>query len=189
MFNIGDSVVYPMYGAGKLDSIEVKNLLGNEIRYYVLKMPGEVKVMIPMKNAESMGVRNVIDSEKANDVFKVLEKNEDVASQNWNKRYRENLDKLKTGNIYEVAEVVRTLSFSQKEKGSLSTSEKKMLNNARTILISELAISKQMPYEEVEQMVTNKIDMSYKENKEPIENMFDVHKSAVAKFIPYNQNN
>ena len=84
-------------------------------------------------------------------------------SNNWNKRYRDNLEKMKTGDIYQVADVVRNLSFKQKEKGALSTGEKKMLTNAKQILVSELVLAEHSSKEEVEQLVDNKIDMSYKE--------------------------
>ena len=141
MFNIGDKIVYPMHGAGTIDAIEEKEILGEKQQYYVIKMPGEVMVMVPTAKAETMGVRSIIDKQSANSVLEVLEKDETEMSTNWNKRYRENLDKMKTGDIYEVADVVRNLSFKQKEKGSLSTGEKKMLINAKQILVSELVLA------------------------------------------------
>ena len=103
MFNIGDNIVYPMHGAGTISSIEEKEVLGEKQQYYVIKMPGEVMVMVPTAKAEAMGVRNVIDEKSANSVLQVLEKDETEMSNNWNKRYRENLDKMKTGDIYQVA--------------------------------------------------------------------------------------
>ena len=129
MFKIGDKIVYPMHGAGTIDSIEEKDILGEKQAYYILKMPGEVKVMVPIEKAEQVGVRNVIDKSSADAVFKVLEQDETEMNKNWNKRYRDNMDKLKSGDIYEIADVVRNLSFKQKEKG-LSTGEKKMLNKS-----------------------------------------------------------
>ena len=107
-------------------------------------------------------------------------------SDNWNKRYRENLDKMKTGDIYQVADVVRNLSFKQKEKGSLSTGEKKMLNNAKLILVSELVLAEHASKDEIEKLVDNKIDMSYKEFRVPTEAKIDLQQSAVNKFIPFN---
>lgn len=126
MFNIGDKVVYPMHGAGVVDSIEEKDILGEKQAYYILKMPGEVKVMVPTAKAEQVGVRGIIDKSAAEKVFGVLEANETEMSMNWNKRYRDNMEKMKSGDIYEVADVVRNLSFKQKEKG-LSTGERKCL--------------------------------------------------------------
>ena len=186
MFNIGDNIVYPMHGAGTISSIEEKEILGEKQQYYIIKMPGEVMVMVPTAKAEAMGVRNVIDEKSANKVLQVLEKDETEMSNNWNKRYRENLDKMKTGNIYEVADVVRNLSFKQKEKGTLSTGEKKMLLNAKQILVSELVLAEHSSKEEIEKLIDNKIDMSYKEFRVPTEAKIDLQQNAVNKFIPFN---
>ena len=186
MFNIGDNIVYPMHGAGTISSIEEKEVLGEKQQYYIIKMPGEVMVMVPTAKAEAMGVRNVIDEKSANSVLQVLEKDETEMSNNWNKRYRENLDKMKTGNIYEVADVVRNLSFKQKEKGTLSTGEKKMLLNAKQILVSELVLAEHSSKEEIEKLIDNKIDMSYKEYRVPTEAKIDLQQNAVNKFIPFN---
>ena len=186
MFNIGDNIVYPMHGAGTISSIEEKEILGEKQQYYIIKMPGEVMVMVPTAKAEAMGVRNVIDEKSANSVLQVLEKDETEMSNNWNKRYRENLDKMKTGNIYEVADVVRNLSFKQKEKGTLSTGEKKMLLNAKQILVSELVLAEHSSKEEIEKLIDNKIDMSYKEYRVPTEAKIDFQQNAVNKFIPFN---
>lgn len=186
MFNVGDNIVYPMHGAGTIDSIEEKEILGEKQSYYIIKMPGEVKVMVPTAKAETMGVRSVIDAEGANRVLKILEADETEMSQNWSKRYRENLDKMKTGDIYEVADVVRNLSFKQKEKGTLSTGEKKMLNNAKVILVSELSLAENSSQDEIEKLIENKIEMSYKEYRVPTEAKIDLQQNAVNKFIPFN---
>lgn len=184
MFNIGDKIVYPMHGAGTIDAIEEKNILGEKQNYYIIKMPGEVKVMVPTDKAEEVGVRNIIGKEEAAKVMSVLGENETEMSQNWNKRYRDNMDKMKSGDIYEVADVVRNLSFKQKEKG-LSTGEKKMLNNAKQILVSELVLAEHAPQEEVEQLVENKINISFDEYKLPQEHI-DINQDIVNKFIPFN---
>ena len=186
MFNVGDNIVYPLHGAGTIDSIEEKEILGEKQSYYIIKMPGEVKVMVPTAKAETMGVRSVIDAEGANRVLKILEADETEMSQNWSKRYRENLDKMKTGDIYEVADVVRNLSFKQKEKGTLSTGEKKMLNNAKVILVSELSLAENSSQDEIEKLIENKIEMSYKEYRVPTEAKLDLQQNAVNKFIPFN---
>ena len=170
MFNIGDKIVYPMHGAGTIDAIEEKNILGEKHNYYIIKMPGEVKVMVPTDKAEEVGVRNIINKEEAAKVMSVLGQNETEMSQNWNKRYRDNMDKMKSGDVYEVADVVRNLSFKQKEKG-LSTGEKKMLNNAKQILVSELVLAEHASQEEVEKLVENKINISFDEYKLPQENI------------------
>ena len=183
MFNVGDKIVYPMHGAGVIDSIEEKDILGEKQSYYILKMPGEVKVMVPTAKAEEVGVRNIIDKESAADVINILEQDETEMDKNWNKRYRNNMDKMKSGSIYEVADVVRNLSFKQKEKG-LSTGEKKMLNNAKQILVSELVLAEHASQDEVEQMVESKINTSFMTFRAD-----DVQKdSIVNKFIPFNAN-
>ena len=184
MFNIGDKIVYPMHGAGTSESIEEKNILGETQAYYIIKMPGEVKVMVPTDKAEQIGVRSIINKEEASKVFAILEENETEMSPNWNKRYRDNMDKMKSGDIFEVADVVRNLSFKQKEKG-LSTGEKKMLNNARQILVSELVLAEHAGQTEVEQLVDNIITTSFKEYKVPQENEMNLEQNIVNKFIPF----
>ena len=160
MFNIGDKVVYPMHGAGVIQDIEEKNILGEKTAYYIIKMPGEVKVMVPTAKAEEIGMRNIIDGETASKVFQVLETDSTEMSLNWNKRYRDNMEKMKSGDIYEVADVVRNLSFKQKERG-LSTGEKKMLLNAKQILVSELTLAENSNKDQMEELInTLKFDAS-----------------------------
>ena len=160
MFKVGDKVVYPMHGAGKIQSIE-ERAIGDEIQsYYIIKMPGEVKVMVPTAKAEANGLRYIIDKETAGKVINVLQEDCTEMSDKWNKRYRENVEKIKTGNIYEVADIVRNLAFKQKNK-SLSTTEKKMLLNAKQILVSELVLVEDKDREEVENLVDQKINLSY----------------------------
>lgn len=180
MFNVGDKIVYPMHGAGTIDSIEEKNILGEKQSYYILKMPGEVKVMVPIEKAEEVGVRNIIGGDAADKVFSVLGQEEADIEKNWNKRYRDNMEKMKSGDIYEVADVVRSLSFKQKDKG-LSTGEKKMLKNAKQILISELVLAKHSEKEEIEALVDNRINTSFTEFK--ADNVID--NKIVKKFIPF----
>jgi len=184
MFNVGDKIVYPMHGAGTIDSIEEKDILGEKQAYYIIKMPGEVKVMVPTAKAEEIGVRNIIDKEKAGKVLEILEENETEMSNNWNKRYRDNMEKMKSGDIYEVADVVRNLAFKQKEKG-LSTGEKKMLNNAKQILVSELVLAEHSSQEDVERLVENKIEMSFEEYKLSNNVSEEIGKDIVKKFIPF----
>ena len=185
MFNVGDKIVYPMHGAGTIDAIEEKDILGEKQAYYIIKMPGEVKVMVPTAKAEEIGVRNIINKENAGKVFQILEENETEMSNNWNKRYRDNMEKMKSGNVYEVANVVRNLAFKQKEKG-LSTGEKKMLNNAKQILVSELVLAEHSSQEEVENLIDNKIEASFEEYKMPEANAENkIGKDIVKKFIPY----
>ena len=186
MYNVGDKLVYPMHGAGIVDSIEEKEVLGEKQSYYILKMPGEVKVMVPTQTAEQHGIRNIIDKTEAEKVFNILEQDETEMEKNWNKRYRENMDKMKSGNIYEIADVVRNLSFKQKEKG-LSTGEKKMLHNAKQILVSELVLAEHATQDEVEELVENKTNTPFAMFKtEP--NIETTTESIVNKFIPFEGN-
>lgn len=155
MFNIGDKIVYPMHGAGVIESIEEKEILGQKQNYYVVKMPvGDMKVMIPTHNVDDIGIREVIDVQDVDKVLAILkDQNINVVS-NWNKRYRENMTKIKSGSIFEVAEVVKTLMLREREKG-LSTGERKMLNSARQILISELVLAKGTSEYEIEGIINN----------------------------------
>ena len=183
MFNIGDKVVYPMHGAGIIEGIEEKSVLGEKQNYYIIKMPGEVKVMVPTDKASDVGVRDIIDKVTVNKVFGVLETNSTQMDMNWNKRYRDNMEKMKSGDIYEVADVVRNLSFKQKEKG-LSTGEKKMLLNAKQILVSELTLAENSNRDEIEEIVNNKINNSFIEFNHTEQNT-EKPKTTVKKFISF----
>jgi len=144
LYKIGDRVVYPMHGAGVIESIEEKEILGEKRQYYILKLPvGDMKVMIPINNCREIGLREVIDSDGVQKVMGILKEQSSNMSTNWNRRYRANLEKIKSGNIYEVAEVVRNLVNRDREKG-LSSGERKMLENARQILLSELVLATEL---------------------------------------------
>lgn len=153
MYDIGDKVVYPMHGAGIIEAIEQGEIMGEVKNYYVLRIPvGDMKVMVPMDKADDVGLREVIDSLEADKVlneFKIYKAEIDA---NWNKRYRENMARIKSGDIYEVARVVKSLMYREMEKG-LSTGEHKMLSNAKQILISELIVAKMKNKEEIEKLM------------------------------------
>jgi CarD family transcriptional regulator len=141
MFNIGDKVVYPMHGAGIIESIEEREISGERLSYYIIKLPmGDMKAMVPLNKVEEVGLRQVVDESEVTKVFEVLKADSSNMPHNWNHRYRANLEKIKSGSIYEVAEVVRNLAIREKQKG-LSTGEKKMFENARRILLSELVLA------------------------------------------------
>lgn len=141
-FDVGDRVVYPMHGAGVIEKVEEREVLGETKQYYVMKLPiGEMKVMIPVDNVDEVGIRPVISPEKMDDVFTVLGGEKTKMSSNWNRRFRANTEKLKTGDVFEVAEVIRNLTVRDQVKG-LSTGERKMLDNARQIMVSEMVLSK-----------------------------------------------
>ncbi|SHK47381.1 transcriptional regulator, CarD family [Caminicella sporogenes DSM 14501] len=157
MFNIGDKVVYPMHGAGIIESIEEKEILGDKRKYYILRLPlRNMKVMIPLDNVEAMGLREIISKKEVEQVLAVLNDDKTKMPQNWNRRYRANMDKIKSGDIYEVAGVVRNLMLRDKEKG-LSTGERKMLNNAKQILISELALVNDCDEVSIEQLINDAV--------------------------------
>ncbi len=158
MFKKGDKVVYPMHGAGVIEAIEEREVLGTKQVYYIMKIPvGEMKVMIPQEKIEKIGLREIIDKDKTKKVLDVLKKKEAPMSESWNQRYRSNLEKIKTGDIYQVAEVVRNLSGRDTLKG-LSTGEKKMLENAKQILISELVLANGMDEEQALHVVQENLD-------------------------------
>lgn len=157
MFNVGDKIVYPMHGAGIIEAIEEKEILGERKRYYVMKMPlGNMKVMIPINNVENIGIRDVIGQKDADKVFKSFETRSHEQPSNWNKRYRENMEKIKSGDVFEVADVVKSLMLREKNRG-LSTGERKMLHNAKQILISELVLAKNMKPSDVEEMINSRL--------------------------------
>jgi CarD family transcriptional regulator len=144
MYKIGDRIVYPMHGAGEIEGIEEKTVMGELRRYYILKVPfGDMRIMIPCQSGvneeENCGIRNIIDRRELKGVEKSLKKDSTEMNGNWNRRFRENTEKLKTGELSDVCEVVRNLMRADKIK-KLSTGEKKMLSNARQILISELIL-------------------------------------------------
>lgn len=157
MFVIGDRIVYPMHGAGIIEEIEEKQILGEIRKYYILKVPcGDMKIMIPIESSREIGVRAVISAEEIRGVLAVLRAESTEMSNNWNRRYRENMEKLKTGDIYNVAEVVRNLMRTDKEK-KLSTGEKKMLSNAKQILISEIILVKDIDHESAENIINSTV--------------------------------
>ena len=163
MFNIGDKVVYPQHGAGTIQKIEEKNSFGEKKEYFVIQMQGDVKVAVPKDNALSLGMREVATKEVASKAFGVLERTEEesVYENNSSKRVKANVDKIKTGDICEVADVVRNLSHRRMKRGLLSTTEKKVLLTAKQILISELVLTNNMEAESIDNMIEEKVKFSF----------------------------
>jgi CarD family transcriptional regulator len=141
VFDIGDKVVYPHHGAAIVERREVKEAFGQKREYLVLRLAyGDLTLMVPADNTEEVGLREVINDEEVEEVFAVLRKKDVRMPTNWSRRYKNHVEKLKSGDIYQVAEVVRNLSNRDKDKG-LSAGEKRMLNRARQILVSELTFA------------------------------------------------
>ncbi|MEG0918999.1 MAG: CarD family transcriptional regulator [Anaerovoracaceae bacterium] len=153
MFNVGDKIVYPMHGAGIIEDIEMKNILGKDRKYYILHIPyGDMKVMIPVDKTDEIGVRSILSESEILEVFDVLKGESTEMSDNWNRRNRENMGKLKTGDIFETAEVVRNLVRIEEVK-PLSTGEKKLLSTAMQILASEIILIRNVSLDEAKNMV------------------------------------
>ncbi|MBQ9061124.1 MAG: CarD family transcriptional regulator [Firmicutes bacterium] len=140
MYQEGDKILYPMHGAGIIKHIEKKEILGSVKDYYILHVPcGDMKVMIPVDNCDAIGVRPIVTEEEIRRAIEILKQESTQMTGNWNKRYRENMEKIKTGNIELVAEIVRNLTRIDREN-RLSAGEKKMLTNVRKILQSEIML-------------------------------------------------
>lgn len=158
MFNIGDKVVYPMHGAGIIEGIEEKEILGEKKKYYIMRMPiGDMNIMIPVDSIDKIGVRQIISREEIDKVINVLKGEQSNMPQNWNRRYRANMEKIKSGDIFEIAAVVRNLMLRDAEK-SLSTGERKMLNSAKQILISEIVLATNYSQEETERIIDEAVN-------------------------------
>jgi len=142
-----------MHGAGIIESIEDREVLGEKRSYYIMKIPiGDMKVMVPMDNVQDIGLRQIIATNEMDGVLGILQDKNSTMNVSWNKRYRANMDKIKSGNIFEVAEVIRNLTIRDKDKG-LSTGERKMLENAKRILISELVLVKDIAEDQVKDLL------------------------------------
>ena len=154
-FECGDNVVYPHHGAGKVLKKEAKTMFGQERIYLTIKiLHNDMTVMVPSENATKAGLRRVIDEETVLKVLAVLSDDVSEMPKNWNRRFKHNRDKIKTGDIYELAEVVRTLAVREHHKG-LSTGEKQMFTRTKKILASELMYALEMDEQEAEEHLDN----------------------------------
>ena len=150
MFSVGDQVVHPMHGAGVIDSIVREKVAGVTQDYYVFKMPvGGLLLKIPIASTQAVGLRSVISRPEAERLIGALPALEVEHNGNWNKRYRENMVRMKSGDLYEVARVIKCLMLRDSQRG-LSTGERKMLHSAKQIFISEIVLSKNVPYGDIE---------------------------------------
>lgn len=149
-FKVGDVAVYPAHGVGKVHSIEEREIAGDTHKFYILKIIDTgMTIMVPTGNVRSVGLREVINESEVDIVYDILrERDISINEQTWNRRYREYMDKIKTGSIYEIAEVLRDLMLLRYEK-ELSFGERKMLDTARCLIIKELAIAQDTAEEDV----------------------------------------
>ncbi len=163
VFSVGDKIVYPTHGAGVIKNIKQEQILGETKSYYVLYLPvGELKLMVPVDNVEELGMRKVIEKDEASDVLNVLRQDQSRMSTNWNRRYRANMEKIKTGDILEVATVARNLYSRDREKG-LSTGEKKMLEQTIRIVVSELSLATDTDEEEMRELILECLEENHGE--------------------------
>jgi CarD family transcriptional regulator len=151
MFKVGDLAVYPAHGVGLIESIESKVISGTRQDFYVMRiLDNDMIIMIPRSNVHLVGLRRVIRAEQVPKVFDILRKREvNPDNQTWNRRYREYMDKIKTGSVFELAEVLRDLCVLREDK-ELSFGERKMLDTARSLLVKEISIAKDMEESQVE---------------------------------------
>jgi CarD family transcriptional regulator len=160
-YEVGDHVVYPHHGAGKVMKKEKKKLLGEEREYLTIKiLHNDMTVMVPTENAGRAGLRRVIDEEAVERVLAVLRDDVSQMPKNWNRRFKHNRDKIKTGDVFELAEVVRNLAIRESEKG-LSTGEKQMYTRAKKILASEMMYALEMEEGEAEDHIDRLIEDSH----------------------------
>jgi CarD family transcriptional regulator len=149
-FRIGDKAVYPAHGVAEITGIESKEINGTKHTFYILRvLENGMRIMVPMKNVGAVGLRAVVNKSEVKEVYDILRSREmSVEGQTWNRRYREYMEKIKTGSVFEIAEVLRDLSLLKHDK-DLSFGERKMLDTAKALLIKELAVAKSAKEEKI----------------------------------------
>jgi CarD family transcriptional regulator len=141
VFRKGDTVVHPEHGAAVIEELREREILGEKRKYFVLRVAyGDLTLMVPVDSTEEVGLREVVSKSEVKKVLNVLKEDESKMAANWSRRFKNNIEKLRSGDIYQVAEVVRNLTIREKDKG-LSAGEKRMLGKARQILVSELTFA------------------------------------------------
>ena len=158
MYRVGTKVVYPTHGVGLVEAIERKEVSGGRQSFYILRIIGSgMTIMVPTKNAKRVGLREVIEPSEIPKVIAILKKNDLEISPNWNRRFKDNLERIKTGSLYEVALVLRKLVLLQKER-NLSFGEKKMLENVRRLIVSEISHASGVDQEKARVLVERAVD-------------------------------
>ena len=153
MYSVGDKIVYPMHGAGIIEEISEKEILGNKASYYILRVPmGNITLMVPVSSANSIGVRSIVEPEVIDKLLTHVRNCEISMNDNWNKRYRENMEIIKKGELFDIVVIYKYLILREREKG-LSSGEKKMLMSAKQIVVSEMILAKDLEREEAEKLL------------------------------------
>ncbi|MGQ9920843.1 MAG: CarD family transcriptional regulator [Desulfobacca sp.] len=161
MFQLGDLAVYPAHGVGVIESIEDKEISGQPQKFYIMRiLDTNMIIMIPTRQAMNVGLRSIIDNQAVSRIYEILAKKERVVEhQTWNRRYRDYMEKIKTGSLIHVAEVLRDLTLLKSDK-DLSFGERKMLDTARNLLIKELSIAEQKGEEKIEEKINTLLEGS-----------------------------
>ena len=159
MFKVGDLAVYPAHGVGIIERIETKEISGCAQDFYVMRiLDKDMIIMIPINNAKNVGLRDLIEESEIPKLYSILKKKNNnikkMDKRTWNRRYREHMEKIKTGSVYDVAEVYRDLTILGREK-ELSFGEKKLLNTAKSLLVKEISLAKNVDEEEVKRDLEN----------------------------------
>ncbi len=151
MFKVGDLAVYPAHGVGVIERVESREVSGSSQDFYVMRiLENDMIIMIPIKNVDNVGLREIIGRKEVPKLYSILRKRDVmIENQTWNRRYREYMEKIKTGSVYEVAEVYRDLLMLKSEK-DLSFGERKMLDTARTLLVKEISLAKKVAEAQIE---------------------------------------
>ncbi len=161
MFRKGDTVVHPEHGAAVIEELREREFLGEKRTYLVLRVVyGDLTVLVPIDSTEQVGLRPVVSKNEVKKILKVLTEEETLVAANWSRRFKNNLEKLHSGDPYEVAEVLRNLAIREREKG-LSAGEKRMINKARQILISEISHATDKSEEAAEMMIDGTLDEAH----------------------------
>lgn len=159
MFQLGDLAVYPAHGVGVIESIEDKEISGQPQKFYIMRiLDTNMIIMIPTRQASNVGLRNIIDNQAVSQIYEILARKERVVEhQTWNRRYRDYMEKIKTGSLKHVAEVLRDLTLLKLDK-DLSFGERKMLDTARNLLIKELSIAEKKGEEKIEEKINTLLE-------------------------------
>lgn len=162
MYSIGDKIVHPMHGAGTIESITTQTVNGNILEYYILKLTANnMTIMVPVSTCEKIGIRNVISRKRADALLSLFSTIDIDLDTNWNKRYRDNIARIKSGDLEEVVRVIKSLTYRDFKTG-LSTGERKILLSAKQIILSELVLALEKDYNEVDTYLDSVMAESFK---------------------------